>query len=89
MSLRDAQLGGPVPGAQFLAEIRGTNDPDSELAHAAETVLPLGAGSEKAVAATKTYLNQVAGLALLAAHAAGQGAGYEDALRLSKITLAQ
>jgi glucosamine--fructose-6-phosphate aminotransferase (isomerizing) len=58
-----------------------TNDPDSELALAAEAVLPLGAGSEKAVAATKTYLNQVAGLALLAAHAAGQGAEYSAALR--------
>ena len=58
-----------------------TNDPESELAEAAEAVLPLGAGSELAVAATKTYLNTVAGLALLAAHAAGLGAEYENALR--------
>jgi glutamine---fructose-6-phosphate transaminase (isomerizing) len=58
-----------------------TNDPDSALAEAAEAVLPLGAGSEQAVAATKTYLNTVAGLALLAAHTAGQGAEYESALR--------
>jgi glutamine---fructose-6-phosphate transaminase (isomerizing) len=50
-----------------------TNDPQSELAGAAEAVLPLGAGEEHAIAATKTYLNQVAALALLAAHAAGRG----------------
>jgi glucosamine--fructose-6-phosphate aminotransferase (isomerizing) len=58
-----------------------TNDPASDLANASEAVLPLGAGSEQAVAATKTYLNTVAGLALLAAHVAGQGAEYESALR--------
>jgi glucosamine--fructose-6-phosphate aminotransferase (isomerizing) len=58
-----------------------TNDPQSELARAAEAVLPLGAGAETAVAATKTYSNQVAGLALLAAHAAGQGRQYADGLR--------
>jgi glucosamine--fructose-6-phosphate aminotransferase (isomerizing) len=48
-----------------------TNDPRSELAHTAEVVLPLAAGPEQAVAATKTYLNQLAALALLAAAAAG------------------
>jgi glucosamine--fructose-6-phosphate aminotransferase (isomerizing) len=51
-----------------------TNDTDSDLAQAAEAVLPLAAGAEHAVAATKTYLNQVAALALLAGHAAGDGA---------------
>ena len=44
-----------------------TNEPDSELAEVAEAVLPLAAGQEQAVAATKTYLNQVAALGLLAA----------------------
>ena len=58
-----------------------TNDPASELAQAAEEVLALGAGMEKAVAATKTYTNQIAALALLAAHAAGQGPRYVDGLR--------
>ena len=57
-----------------------TNDLDSELAHEAEDVLPLAAGPERAVAATKTYLNQVAALALLAAYAAGEGARYAKAL---------
>lgn len=47
-----------------------TNDPESELARAAELLLPLAAGEEHAVAATKTYLNQVAALALIAACAA-------------------
>ncbi len=50
-----------------------TNESDSELAEAAELVLPLAAGQEHAIAATKTYLNQVAGLALLAGHVAGRG----------------
>jgi glutamine---fructose-6-phosphate transaminase (isomerizing) len=50
-----------------------TNEPDSELAEVAEAVLPLCAGAEHAVAATKTYSNQVAALALLAGAAAGQG----------------
>ena len=50
-----------------------TNDPASELAVEADAVLELRAGDELAVAATKTYSNQVAALGLLAAHAAGAG----------------
>ena len=50
-----------------------TNDLASDLAGEAEAVLPLAAGTEQAVAATKTYLNQLAALALFAAHAAGEG----------------
>jgi glucosamine--fructose-6-phosphate aminotransferase (isomerizing) len=50
-----------------------TNDPDSDLATAAEALLPLAAGPERAVAATKTYLNTLASLVLLAAHMAGDG----------------
>jgi len=49
-----------------------TNEPDSDLARAAEAVLPLSAGAELAVAATKTYSNQVAALALLAGCLAGR-----------------
>jgi glucosamine--fructose-6-phosphate aminotransferase (isomerizing) len=44
-----------------------TNDTESELARAADLLLPLSAGEERAVAATKTYLNQIAALALIAA----------------------
>jgi glucosamine--fructose-6-phosphate aminotransferase (isomerizing) len=47
-----------------------TNEPEAELARAADLVLPLAAGEERAVAATKTYLNQIAALALIAACAA-------------------
>jgi glucosamine--fructose-6-phosphate aminotransferase (isomerizing) len=57
-----------------------TNDVQSELAQAAERVLPLAAGHEHAIAATKTYLNQVAALALLAGHAAGAGDRVSDGI---------
>jgi glutamine---fructose-6-phosphate transaminase (isomerizing) len=42
-----------------------TNDPRSPLALAADAVLPLHAGEERAVAATKTYSNSLAAVALL------------------------
>jgi glucosamine--fructose-6-phosphate aminotransferase (isomerizing) len=58
-----------------------TNDPYSELAGVAEAVLPLAAGPERAIAATKTYLNQIAALALLAACAAGSGSRIVGDLR--------
>jgi glucosamine--fructose-6-phosphate aminotransferase (isomerizing) len=44
-----------------------TNDPASDLARTADWVLPLHAGEERAVAATKTYSNSVAAVALLSA----------------------
>lgn len=58
-----------------------TNDPSSALAEAADALLPLGAGEERAVAATKTYLNTLAALVLLAAHLAGEGPRCVDDLR--------
>ena len=58
-----------------------TNDPASALASAAEAVLPLSAGPELAVAATKTYTNQVAAIGLLAAHTAGVGPRFDEELR--------
>jgi glucosamine--fructose-6-phosphate aminotransferase (isomerizing) len=42
-----------------------TNSPESPLARAADGVLPLEAGVELAVAATKTYSNSIAAIALL------------------------
>jgi glutamine---fructose-6-phosphate transaminase (isomerizing) len=60
-----------------------TNDAASELARRAEVVLPLAAGEEHAVAATKTYVNQLAALGLLAAHAAGRGAEFGQQLRMA------
>ena len=56
-----------------------TNDPASPLAEAADWVLPLHAGEERAVAATKTYLNSIAAVALLSAVALG------DAERLAEL----
>ncbi|MGH2996144.1 MAG: SIS domain-containing protein, partial [Gaiellaceae bacterium] len=58
--------------AQGALTIAVTNEPESPLGRAAAAVLPLAAGPERAVAATKTYLNQLAALALLAAGAAGR-----------------
>jgi glutamine---fructose-6-phosphate transaminase (isomerizing) len=58
-----------------------TNDPSSALGEAAEAVLPLAAGPELSIAATKTYLNTVGALALLAAHAAGRGSEFADGIR--------
>ena len=52
----------------------------SELALAADVALPLAAGPELAVAATKTYVNQLASLALLAGCAAGRGEELADGL---------
>jgi len=46
-----------------------TNDPSSPLAQAADEVLPLEAGDELAVAATKTYVNSLGAVALLFAAA--------------------
>ena len=42
-----------------------TNDPDSPLARAADYILPLHAGKERAVAATKTYLNSIGAVAVV------------------------
>jgi len=58
-----------------------TNDVSSDLAAAAEAVLPLAAGPERSVAASKTYLNQIAALGLLAASAAGEGRRFAAGIR--------
>ena len=58
-----------------------TNEPAAELGEAADAALPLAAGPENAVAATKTYVNQLAALALLAGGIAGRGAEVADDLR--------
>jgi len=53
-----------------------TNDPVSPLARAAEATLPLAAGTERAIAATRTYTAQIAALALLAG-----GPAYAEGMR--------
>jgi glutamine---fructose-6-phosphate transaminase (isomerizing) len=65
-----------------------TNGPESELGLAAEATLPLSAGPEQAVAATKTYFNQLAALALLAGCVAGRGRELADGIRVVSDQLA-
>jgi glutamine---fructose-6-phosphate transaminase (isomerizing) len=65
-----------------------TNGADSALGRAADTTLPLVAGPERAVAASKTYVNQLAALSLLAGGAAGRGAEIAEGLRRTSDLLA-
>jgi glucosamine--fructose-6-phosphate aminotransferase (isomerizing) len=58
-----------------------TNDPASELAQRAELTLPLEAGEERSVAASKTFFNELAALALLAGAAGGREDEIWDGLR--------
>jgi len=68
-----SQSGASPDVASVLAEARRqgrptvalTNDPDSALAREADSVLLLEAGDERAVAATKTYLNSLGAIAML------------------------
>jgi glucosamine--fructose-6-phosphate aminotransferase (isomerizing) len=58
-------------GAYVVALV---NDEDSPLAALADALLPLRAGPEKSVAATKSYIASLAGLAAIAAHWSGDDA---------------
>ena len=58
-----------------------TNDVSSDLAGEAEEVRPLAAGPERAVAASKTYLNPIAALGLFASYAAGEGREFGHGIR--------
>jgi glucosamine--fructose-6-phosphate aminotransferase (isomerizing) len=49
-----------------------TNDPESPLAHASHFTLPIRAGAERSVAATKTYTGTLAVIYLLSAALRGQ-----------------
>src|SRR5947209_14123541 len=59
-----------------------TNDPASPLAEEADQVLPLEAGEEKSVAATKTYLNSLGAIALLFAAIGTDGTGRAELERV-------
>ena len=67
--------------AQGARTIALTNEPDSDLARLAEISLPLAAGPERSVAASKTYLNMLAALALLAGACAEREQETAEALR--------
>jgi glutamine---fructose-6-phosphate transaminase (isomerizing) len=58
-----------------------TNGRDSSLAAAADATLALAAGPERAVAASKTFLNTLAALAWVAGGAAGRGSEIAAGLR--------
>ncbi len=74
-----SQSGASPDVVEVLAEARRqgrptvaiTNTPASSLGAAADAVLPLEAGEELAVAATKTYVNSLGAIALLFAAATG------------------
>jgi glucosamine--fructose-6-phosphate aminotransferase (isomerizing) len=80
-----SQSGASPDVSSVLAEARRqgrptialTNNLVSPLSHAADEVLFLEAGEEKAVAATKTYLNSIGAIALLFAAADGETAEEE------------
>jgi glucosamine--fructose-6-phosphate aminotransferase (isomerizing) len=59
---------------QGAVTVAVTNDPASPLARASSATLPLFAGEEKAVAATKTYTTELFALAMLSAALEGDGA---------------
>jgi len=65
-----------------------TNDPSSPLAAAADVTVPLLAGDERAIAATKTYTSELAALALLAAYMGGRERAVADAIRRVAETMA-
>jgi glucosamine--fructose-6-phosphate aminotransferase (isomerizing) len=64
-----------------------TNEAESPLAAASEAVLPLEAGDEQAVAATKTYVNSLGAIALL--FSAATGAGRQELERVPEQLAAQ
>lgn len=66
-----------------------TNDIASPLARTADAVLPLEAGDEQAVAATKTYLNSLGAVALLFAEAGDDSAAREELARMPDAVAAQ
>jgi glucosamine--fructose-6-phosphate aminotransferase (isomerizing) len=55
-----------------------TNDPASPLAEAAEMVLDIQAGAEKAVAATKTYTSELMALAMVSTALRGEASDWKD-----------
>lgn len=66
-----------------------TNEPGSPLALAAEAVVPLEAGEERAVAATKTYLNSLGALALLFAASTEDDDAFSELERMPDAVAAQ
>ena len=70
---------------QHRPTIALTNDPESPLALAAAAVLPLEAGEERAVAATKTYLNSLGAIALLFTALGDDAVALEELRRMPEL----
>jgi glucosamine--fructose-6-phosphate aminotransferase (isomerizing) len=68
--------------AQGALTLAVTNEPASPLAEAAELLLALRAGHERAVAATKTYTAQLTALAMLSAALSGGEAAWRELERV-------
>jgi glucosamine--fructose-6-phosphate aminotransferase (isomerizing) len=66
-----------------------TNDVGSPLAQTAEAVLPLEAGEEHAVAATKTYVNSLGAVALLFAEMSDDAAARKELISMPDALAAQ
>ena len=66
-----------------------TNEPGSELSRAVDLTLPLAAGPERAVAASKTYVNQLAALLLLAGAVAGRANAVAEQLAATAESMAE
>jgi glucosamine--fructose-6-phosphate aminotransferase (isomerizing) len=66
-----------------------TNAVDSPLAQAADVVLPLEAGEEHAVAATKTYMNSLGAIALLFSEIGPDAVAQEELARMPEALAAQ
>lgn len=62
-----------------------TNDPESPLARESDLVLPLEAGEERAVAATKTYVNSLGAIALLFCAIGDDGAARAELERIPSV----
>jgi glucosamine--fructose-6-phosphate aminotransferase (isomerizing) len=65
-----------------------TNDAGSPLAQAAACCLPLAAGSEQAIAASKTYTHQLLALAMLSAAIEGAASRWEELAGISSAVAA-
>lgn len=68
--------------AQGAVTVSLTQDESSPLAVAAEHCFPLQAGAERAIAATKTYTNQLLALAMLSAAVTGDPALWDELARV-------
>lgn len=64
--------------SQGAATLALTNEPKSPLAQTSEYVIPLHAGQEQSVAATKTYTTQLMALALLSASLANDARMFDE-----------